>query len=324
MRTSYWLVLIWCSLMQTACAAQTKGYWSFQHAQRPVKAVAIGDSIMAFPFGSYTAFLQAACPNLEVVNRAKTSLGAVKLHTWFVEQVVRNPRLRRSQEQDIWLLYQGGLNGVEAPELTNEYIRRTFVAAHQAGLNVLGVSLLPWGSDKDRRWRGVRGLRMWQKTRLVVDFVMGRLAPKQALGSYAKRHASVWQAEEQADIAVDVYDSPIRDHEAPLRKAPRMHAAIRRAAWLRPHLRALPPEEKTRRIAAYVQQSLEIPRWYIKRHLRAIDHFHLNREGHRIVAQLICEQAPPTWGCECQAMRQMTWSKKRGRLTPVVRKKPES
>ena len=46
------------------------------------------------------------------------------------------------------MIYQGGINSVEDPALTNHHIRWTFVDAHRTGLKVMGISLLPWGSER--------------------------------------------------------------------------------------------------------------------------------------------------------------------------------
>src|SRR5215510_13527182 len=184
---------------------------------RPVKAIGLGDSIMAYPQGSFIDFLQAACSQLEVVNLAQPRLGADEIRQRFTSQRLSRPPFDHGHKQDRWLIYQGGLNSVETPAMTNEQIRQTFVAAHRAGLKVMGLSLLPWGSENDRRWSEVDGLRTWYSTRQVVDFVLGRLSPAEALGPYVKQHPAEWNTEELPDIAVDVYDSALRDLEAPLR-----------------------------------------------------------------------------------------------------------
>ena len=70
------------------------------------------------------------------------------------------------------------------PEKTNHYIRQLFVLAHRRGMKVLGLSLTPWGDPrKDKnRWRGPVALDSKRDTQKVVDFVMGRLTPREALG----------------------------------------------------------------------------------------------------------------------------------------------
>ena len=73
------------------------GSWTFNDPGRPVKAVAIGDSIAAYTQGSFVAFLQAACPRLEVVNLAKPLIGADVIRERFLQQVLHNPRLKRAR-----------------------------------------------------------------------------------------------------------------------------------------------------------------------------------------------------------------------------------
>jgi len=66
------LVCLYTLAVPIASATQPLSAWTFNDADRPMKAVAIGDSIAAYTQGSFAAFLQAACPRLEVVNLAKT------------------------------------------------------------------------------------------------------------------------------------------------------------------------------------------------------------------------------------------------------------
>src|SRR5262249_52862429 len=154
-----------------------------------------------------------------------------------IQHVLRNPHINLHDEQEVWMMYQGGINSVEDPALTNHHIRWTFVDAHRAGLKVMGISLLPWGSERDRRWRETHGLETWHSTRQVVGFVMGRLSPTEALGSYAQHHPTGWPPEELPDIAVDVYDSALRDHEAPLRQLSDVDTLVRYTPWIQAQLR---------------------------------------------------------------------------------------
>jgi hypothetical protein len=263
--------------------ARSMDSWTFfQDADRPVKAVAIGDSITAYTQGSFVAFLQAACPRLEVVNLGKSLLGADALHERFLQQVLRNPRIDLHGDQTVWMIYQGGLNSVEDPATTNHAIRWTFIDAHRAGLKVMGLSLLPWGAEHDRRWRETRGLTTWSRTRQVVDFVMGRLSPREALGLYVQNHPARWEAEELPDIAVDVYDSALRDRAAPLRQLPDVHTLVQHTAWVQLQLRDLSPAAQEETINAYAQQTLALPRWFMQERFQGLDHFHPNREGHRL------------------------------------------
>ena len=72
--------------------------------------------------------------------------------------------------------------------------------AHRRGLGVVGLSLTPWGDDSDRkRWRGIEGLTYLGHTQKVVDFVLGRSTPEDALGNYTrkrKRESASFDADE--------------------------------------------------------------------------------------------------------------------------------
>src|SRR5262249_32202277 len=171
----------------------------------------------------------------------------------FLQHVLHNPRLDLHGNQPIWMIYQGGLNSVEDPARTNQYIRQTFIDAHRAGFKVMGISLLPWGSESDRRWRATRGLTTWASTQQVVGFLMGRLSHGEGLGPYANNHPPRWQAEELPDIAVDVYDSALRDHDAPLRQLPDVQTLVRQTPWVQLQLRGLAPAAQEDHLNAYAQ-----------------------------------------------------------------------
>jgi hypothetical protein len=318
LRTMCVLVCLCSMAVHIAYGAQPLDSWTFNDADRPVKAVAIGDSIAAYTQGSFVAFLQAACPHLEVVNLAKPMIGADAIRERLIRYVLRNPRINLHNTPEVWMIYQGGVNSVEDPALTNHYIRWTFVDAHRAGLNIMAMSLLPWGSEHDRRWRETHGLKTWSSTRHVVDFVMGRLSPTEALGPYTKNHPARWQAEELPDIAVDVYDSPLRDRDAPLRQFPDVRTMVRQSPWIQAQLHGRSEVEQEEQINAYVRQTLALPRWFLRERFQAFDHFHPNHEGHRLVAQLACDKAPETWGCHCGAIRDMRWNPQKGGLEPIV------
>jgi hypothetical protein len=311
------LVWLYSMAVPIASGAQPLDSWTFNDADRPVKAVAIGDSIAAYPQGSFVAFLQAACPRLEVVNLAQPLIGADAIRERLIQQVLRNPHIDLHDEQEVWMIYQGGINSVQDPAKTNHHIRWTFVDAHRAGLKVMGISLLPWGSERDRRWREIHGLKTWYSTRQVVDFVMGRLSPTEALGPYARHHPGMWQADELPDIAIDVYDSALRDREAPLRQLSDVQSLMRHTPWIQAQLYGLSEAEQDDKISTYVRQTLALPRWYLHKRFQALDHFHPNREGHRLVAQLACNKAPETWECQCGAIGDMRWIPQGG-LEPVV------
>src|SRR5690606_7825202 len=163
--------------------------WRFKHKDRPVKVVVLAGSIGAWPKQPYADRLAAMCSNVEVRNLSKVGFGAFQLRQRFKQQLLDNPYVNlRDPELEYWLVFQGGLNSVGTPERTNHDIRTLFLLAHARGLKVVALSLTPWGDDSDaKRWRGIAGLRYLRATRTVVDFVLGTLTPRQALGEYVSK-----------------------------------------------------------------------------------------------------------------------------------------
>ena len=291
------------------------GYWQFKKHDRPIKAVIIGGSISAYTAGNFGEYLEAACPKLEVVNKAKSRLGAHHLYQRFQRQVLRNPRLNL-KAHETWLLYHGGLNSVGAPHRTNDAIRKTFLEAHQAGIKVVGLSLLPWGSERDRRWRGARGLKTHHQTRLVVDFVLGRLKPKAALGYHYRGVDNAWAPGELPLISVDLYDTMIRDAGASRRTGYSLARSVKRNPWVKSQLANLSAEDKDRLLGSYVEQAHALPQWFMRKDIQYMDHFHPNSVGHRMMAGYVCDKLPPQFACQCQKIASMRW--KRGKIYPMV------
>lgn len=279
--------------------------WRFRDADRPVKVVVLAGSIGAFRGQPYARRLERMCADVEVRNLSRTGLGAWALKRRFAEQVLDNARVnpRAHGEQEHWLVFGGGLNSVGAPRSTNHHMRRLFLLAHRAGFRVVGLTLTPWGDEGDRRWRGTEGLRRRKATQLVSDFVLGKLTPREALGGHAAKRGDAdapWIPEELPDIAIDLYDSPLRDREA----APRELAAMREAVqddrrWQRENARL---DDATRALQAEAdaQMAAELPRWYLRPELRSFDHIHPNAEGHRLIAATMCPRLPESWGCRCE------------------------
>lgn len=278
--------------------------WRFRHDDKPVKVVVLAGSIGAWPRQPYAEQLERICTRVEVRNISKTGLGALALKQRFDQQVIDNPHLRWNDEgQEHWLVFGGGLNSVGSPRSTNHHMRRLFEVAHRRGLQVVALTLTPWGDDRDKRWRGVEGLKSKHTTQAVVDFTMGRLTPEQALGALAsKRRVAAdapWDPSEIPDIAIDLYDSPLRDRDAALRDHDEMYALLAKSKeWQRAHneLDALQRENK---LEADVQVVEEIPRWYMRTELRSFDHIHPNEQGHRLMAAVMCPSLPESWGCAC-------------------------
>jgi hypothetical protein len=278
--------------------------WRFRRDDKPVKVVVLAGSIGAFRRDPYSAHLERMCSKIEVRNLSKTGLGAWALRKRFAEQVVDNPgvRPRAADDTEHWLVFGGGLNSVGAPLTTNHHIRRLFLLAHQSGFKVVGLTLTPWGDEADRRFRGLGGLEYRKATLIVSNFVLGRLSPRQALGSHASSRGDAdapWVPEELPDVAIDLYDSPLRDREASPRELDEMRKAVladRR--WQRDHAHL---DEVSRNVQLEVEASLaaDLPRWYMRRELRSFDHIHPNAEGHRLIAEIMCPQLPGSWGCQC-------------------------
>ena len=158
--------------------------------------------------------------------------------------------------------------------------------------------------DSDpKRWAGAAGLRYLRATRTVVDFVLGKLTPREALGDFASRRTggaeAAWQPEELPDVAVDLYRSSLRDEGAPLRELEAMRAALAKdRSWKREHASQ---DEVAREaaLAADAAEAAEVPRWFLRGDLRSFDHIHPNVEGHRLIAETACPSLPASWGCTC-------------------------
>jgi hypothetical protein len=281
------------------------GTWRWRMGDRRVKVVVLAGSIGAWLDEPYADRFQAMCSNVEVKNISMPRLGAYGLQQRLEQQVFRNRNVRLGHpEYENWLVFQGGLNSVANSWRTNAHIREIFVMAHRRNMRVVGLTLTPWGDDSDRRrWTGVAAWRYWKSTKAVVDFMMGRLTPRAALGPRSSERPggadAPWTPAERADVAVDLYDSPLRDRDAALRPAdPIRRALLRDPVWQR-SVEGLADAERTARLEADVRLATEVPRWFLKRSLRSFDHIHPNREGHRLIAETACPRLPASWGCRC-------------------------
>jgi hypothetical protein len=280
--------------------------WRFRRADKPVKVVVLAGSIGAFRREPYAAHLERMCSEVEVRNLSKTGLGAWALRKRFAEQVLDNPwvRPRAVEGEEYWLVFGGGLNSVGAPFTTNHHIRRLFLLAHENAFRVVGLTLTPWGDEADRRFRGLGGLEYRRATQVVSDFILGRLTPREALGSHASSRGDArapWSSQELPDVAIDLYDSPLRDRDATVRD----HDAMRQLVlddrrWQREHADLDEPTRVLMREREAFMAS-ELPRWYLRAELRSFDHIHPNAEGHRLIATIMCPQLPASWGCTCES-----------------------
>lgn len=301
--------LIWMSALPLPVhAAPPSGPWRTERAN---KAVVIGGSISMYYAGNFGQYLQYGCKDLEVLNKGKVGAGGAELARIFREQVLGDravlaPLVRSTPTKKgrAWLLFQGGLNSVGTPDSTAWFLSRLFDAAHAAGFQVLALSLTPWGSDDDPRFQGWQGLRMVRATEQVVDYVMGRLNPQQACGVRAKGHADRWQACELPDIGVDLYHSPLRAGSGtPLRARGPLESSFSASPYGR-HV-----DKKQALIAA----AQTVPQTFLAQKYRDFDHVHPNGEGHKLIAALVCQQAPPAWQCDCDAIRHAAW---KGKVVP--------
>ena len=271
---------------------------------RPVKAVVVGASIAAFTAGNFGQRLQGACANLEVRNIAHEKDKAREIRHRF-EAGVLNNRHHGLENPGLehWLFVLGGLNEIWVSSRVNLQLLVMFRKAHAAGMKVAGLSLTPWGSNGDPgRWRGLNGLQTHLDTKRVVDFILGRLTPKEALGTYAG-DMTYWPEGDLPDIRVDLWDSPLRAADARLRAAGPLRRALKVSRKWRNRVSRLPEEAREAEWNRLTRIARQVQRYYLRRDLRSFDSTHPNREGHRIIAAKVCEQAPVSWGCDCPVLR---------------------
>lgn len=278
--------------------------WRFHEHDRPVKLILVAGSIGAWPKEPYIKQIERMCPRVEAKNLSKVGQGAFALKQRFKQQVLENRYIPFHDDQlEFWLAFQGGLNSVGMPEKTNRYIRELFVLAHRRGMSVLGLSLTPWGDHRDKkRWVGAEALYYKRATQKIVDFVVGRSSPEEALGVHVSRRGdptAPWAAEELADVGIDLYDSPLRDSGAPTTDLEEAKSQLRKdRRWARDHAE-LSPEERQRVLERDARELAEVQRWWLRPELRSFDHIHPNVDGHRAMANWMCPQLPASWGCTC-------------------------
>ncbi len=303
---------------------ETIGTWRWRDPSRAIKAMAIGGSVTAWPRGPYTAYLHAACPNVEIVNKGKVGIGAYQLKQRFKMQLLRNRRAKYRQHET-WLLFQGGLNSLGLPYRTNRDVLKIFNLARKHGVRVAALSLMSWGNA--RRWRGARGLASHWRTNLAVQFVTGKLTPKEALGTWSRSRANpdAWEEGELPAIAINMYDSALRHRGAALKPdTARLRRLVETNAFVRKRLKGLSPDQRAAELERWVQIEREMPRWFMRQDLRAFDSIHPNTKGHGVMAAHVCPHLPKSWGCECDVIPTMKWSRRRGEgIIPKVSKRAQ-
>ncbi|MBI5607858.1 MAG: SGNH/GDSL hydrolase family protein [Deltaproteobacteria bacterium] len=297
------LLLLLAAVMAVPARAQdgAKGPW---RTNRPVRAVVLGGSISRYYAGNFGQYLQYGCSDLEVLNRGEVGAGASKILKNLKTAVLDEPDTRQGLG---WVVVQGGLNSVWSPESTSWWLSRLFSQSHGEGLKVLALSLSPWGSDDDPRFDGWKALRLHRATEQVVEFVLGHLTPAQALGRRAAQRGGddqKWQPGELPDIAIDLWRSPLRaGSSAPLRPREELADAFGRSPW------AKQAADKDK----WIQAARAVPQQFLAKPYHDFDHVHPNGAGHRLIAALVCQQAPAEWRCDCDAIRRAVW---KGKIVP--------
>lgn len=278
--------------------------WTWRQDDKPVKVVVIAGSVGAYTGDSFHKRLGGVCENVEVRNLSKTGIGALQMRQRFKGQVIKNRRIKLSDEEhEVWALVATGLNSIGMPEMTNHYVKNLVVDAHMHHMKTVVLSPTPWGKDKSSKFNGLAGLERRDWTDIVVDYVTHASTPKVALGRYAsKRPDGVdadWVPLEVTDVGVNLYDSALRDTEAELRDLEKMRKLLEKdSSWKKAHA-DLEPEAYEAALAADAQRAAEVPQWFMKPELRGFDYIHPNADGHRVMAQVTCASAPPSWGCAC-------------------------
>lgn len=281
--------------------------WRWKQADKPVKITVIAGSVGAFSGQSFHKRLGGVCENVEIRNLSKTGIGALQMKQRFRGQVLKNRHIKLSDEQfEHWAFVATGLNSIGMPEMTNHYVKGLVELAHGKGMKAVVLSPTPWGKDGLSKFKGLSGLSKTEATRIVVDYVMGRNHPKDALGRYAAKRSvdseADWDATEVVDIGIDLYNSELRDKDAEPRDVDAMRRLFEKDRdWKKSHA-DLDPDAYEAALAADAQRASEVPQWFMRPELRGFDYIHPNSEGHRVIAQVTCPSLPESWGCACDEL----------------------
>jgi hypothetical protein len=102
----------------------------------------------------------------------------------------------------------------------------------------------------------------------VVDFVLGTLTPAEALGEYTPAGRpgadAAWQADELADVAVDLYRSALRAADGAPERSRGDGAALRRTGRGAAAHAELAPDAQAAALRRDAAVAAEIPRWFLR------------------------------------------------------------
>ena len=292
-----WRILLFSLLLATFASPGLAAPFS---TNRPNKAVVLGGSVSEYYAGNYGEYLHHGCKHLEVINRAKAKKGVPALVKRLDKEILGDRALMAATvPSKRWLIFQGGLNSVFSPEMANFHLARLFQRAHEGGLQVMALTLVPWGSDKDSRFHGFDGVRTVRRTARINDFLLRRLAPAQALGRRGRNRPHEWMKGELPDISVDVFDGPLRDEMAALRDEATLARAFERSRY----------RKRKGQRAALIAEARAVPRQFMQHKYWSFNHYHPNAAGHRLMAVAACKQAPAEWGCDCDRIGRAVFRK---------------
>jgi hypothetical protein len=278
-----------------------------------VKVVVHGGSVSAFRRGGYSQWLPAACRHVEVDNLAQEKLGAKALRARFAQWL--HPRKLDAKSRETWLVFLGGVNSIGLPESTNLEVARTFELAHDAGIRTMGLTITPWGSERDTRWKGAAGLVWFAKSQKAVDFMMGRLTPLDAFGQNAETR-STYLPGQLPEIAIDLWDSFLRHRSAPARPHKAVAQPVRSSSWVQSKLDGLDGAAREAALEDWTLRAAKLPQWFLRPELIGSDPVHPNSEGHKQIARAICRKAPPSWGCDCRVYDGLVWDAEKRNPVP--------
>ena len=267
-----------------------------------VRAVVLGGSISMYYKGNYGQFLEYGCKNLEVVNRAKVGAGGPALLKRLDSEILNDAGLMKELKGagEAWLIFQGGLNSVWSPWMTNDNLARLFAKASGSGLRTFALTLTPWGEDGDHRFDGWDGVWTHRATRKINNFLLGRITPDVALGKYSKDHPHEWMKGELPNVAVDLWDAGLQDGKAELRPAAPLALSFNSSRY----------RKEAAQRANLLNEARAVPRHYLRSDLKDFDHIHPNTDGNRLIALAACRKAPASWGCDCAKIAKAQWKGK--------------